>query len=728
MGQSSNIGRYALALVMVLALPLTTTAQSLQGRMAQNYESVFNYPAAAQVYEDMSEKGKASHDDLRRLAKLYVKMGKPVEAEGALQRLVAMGNTSPEDVLQYADALRANAKYDEALVWYNTYDQTVPGDARARNYLDKPQMLQQLVRDSTRQQVRQTIINSEQADLGVAIMDDLLLFSSARGQGAGGKRKYNWDHEPFLNLYTAVLRGSKPSEATVLRKDLNSRYHDGTASYDSVNHRLYFTRNNVFYGAVKKATDGEVKLGIFYSDIVQGETGTREWGTLVPFEHNPPEHDAGHPFATRDGRYLFFVSDMPGGLGGTDIWYCENLSNQWGTPVNMGVPVNTPGNEMFPFLARDSSFFFSSNGHAGLGGMDIFHATLTSTGAARVQNMGYPLNTRYNDHNLALLADDSTGFFVSDRPGGLGSDDIYGCTVKRPGMLLRGIVLEKMTDAPVSEALIMVKGKDGRFLEGTRLKSKEDGTFVMDVPFQEKITIVATKNGYLQKEVVLQPATDAVDNVVVELLKYDFGAEGTVYKGETDEPVPGAKVFLVDLQDKVIAESISKEDGKYALPLQPNTDYRIKVEKEGYFKQSARITTKGKANGIIHTDFRLIELELDKIVRLENIYYDLGKATLRPQALVELDKLIQTLLDNPTVKIELSSHSDCRGKDAFNLTLSEKRAKSAVDYIVKKGIPNTQIVSKGYGELQPIEACECTKCTDDQHQRNRRTEFKVIGT
>jgi len=167
--------------------------------------------------------------------------------------------------------------------------------------------------------------------------------------------------------------------------------------------------------------------------------------------------------------------------------------------------------------------------------------------------------------------------------------------------------------------------------------------------------------------------------------------------------------------------------GGYSFPLKPDTDYRVKVERDGFFKQSLRITTKGKANGIIRNDFRLFPLALNTVVRLENILYDYAKWNIRPDAALELDKLVETLRENPTVRIELSSHTDCRGKDAYNLSLSEKRAKSAVDYIISKGIGKDRVVSKGYGEIKPSETCACTTCTEEQHQRNRRTEFKVLG-
>ncbi len=172
---------------------------------------------------------------------------------------------------------------------------------------------------------------------------------------------------------------------------------------------------------------------------------------------------------------------------------------------------------------------------------------------------------------------------------------------------------------------------------------------------------------------------------------------------------------------------VTGPDGKYAFSLAPNTDYRLKVEKEGFFKQSARISTKGKTATVIRTDFKLFPLEVDQVVRLDNIYYDLAKWNIRPDAALELDKLVQTLIDNPTVKIELSAHTDCRGKDAYNMDLSSKRAKSAVEYLIKQGIAKDRLISKGYGETKPVETCECTKCNDEQHQRNRRTEFKVLS-
>ena len=716
----------SIVLPALLFLPMLLSAQKLKERMADRYAEVFDYPRMATIYEDLVVSGKADATDMRRLALAYRKMGQPNKAEAMYMKLMGTGSQTPEDIFAYAEQLRANGKYPEAMEWYGTYAASHPEDTRAQGYLKNPAIFDRLQRDSSSAVIRTLPINSPQADLGPGVMEELVVFSSARGDGAGGHRIYAWDDQPYLNIYTALLKGESMEEPLVMRKELNSRYHDGTVSFDSTANRLYFSRNNIFYGTVDKNARGELNLGIYFSDVVTGEFGQPEWGNLIPFDHNDPEQNYGHPSVSPDGKKIFFVSDRPGGQGGTDIWYCENLGNQWGAPTNMGPKVNTAGNEMFPYLHRDSTLYFASNGHPGLGGLDLFYSRQTMSGPGSSFNLGYPMSTRSNDHGLIFI-NDTTGFFTSDRPGGKGSDDIYGCTVRPPMVYLAGIVIDKDTREPIEGATIVMKDEMGEHIKRYEMVSEPGGVFTIDVEYRDRYLLVANKNGYFQKEMSISTNNDPLETIVVEMQKYEYAAEGLVLHGETNAPIAGATVTLVDGQDKILETLTTDATGKYTFPLKPDSDYRIKVEKEGFFKQSARITTKGKPNGIIRTDFKLFPLAVDQVVRLENILYDYNKFNIRPDAALELDKLVATLQDNPTVKIELSSHTDCRGKDAYNAKLSEKRAKSAVDYIISKGIPKDNITSKGYGETLPSEKCECTKCSEDEHQRNRRTEFKVLS-
>lgn len=704
----------------------SATAQKLQGRMVDRYAEVFDHAKAAEILEKLDSKGKATPDDLRRLAQSYQKMNAPIKAENAYTRLMATGKQSPDDMMAYADQLRANGNYSSAMEWYGNYAVIKPDDVRSKAYLSDPGFIERTLADSSRGTIRTLQINSPQADLGMAVMDELLLFSSARGEGAGGHRSYNWDDEYFLNLYSALLKGETAEEPIVMRKDVNSRYHDGTVSYDAKAKRMYYTRNNVFYGTLSKSKRGDLNLGIYFTNVVTGEFGQPEWSSLILWDHNDPEHNYGHPAVSPGGERLFFVSDKPGGQGGTDIWFCEKRGDAWGEPQNMGPKVNTPGNEMYPFLRADSTLFFSSTGHPGLGGLDLFSTRLRIDGPGKVFHLGYPMNTRFNDHGIILI-NDSTGFFASDRPGGMGSDDIYGCTIRPPMVYLAGRIIDSVTKQPIEGASIVLKDEDGVHVKRYTLESAEGGRFSINAEYHERYVLVANMNGYYQKEMPVLTDSDPLTQIVVEMEKYDYAAIGRILNGETGEPIAGATVILTDGDGNTIQEMITDATGKYQFPLKPESDYRIKVDKAEFFKQSARISTKGKPSSAITTDLRLFPLKVDQVVRLENIFYDLNKSDIRPDAAMELDKLVATLLENPTVEIELSSHTDCRGKDAYNLSLSQRRAKSAVDYLISRGVPKEKLKSKGYGETKPTSECKCEACTEEEHEKNRRTEFKVLS-
>lgn len=716
----------SLAALAALLIAATASAQKLQQRMAERYTDVFDYAKVAAIYEDLDARGKSDAETLRLLAKAYTKLGDQPAAEGAYRRLMIAPGRTIDDVRAFADALRANGKYNEALEQYQIFAKERPDDARVNGYLRTPDLFYRLKRDSASATIRKVPINSPQADLGMSVMGEFLLFSSARGEGTGGSRGYAWDDEPFLNLYSAELKGETAENPLVMRQHINSRWHDGTVSFDSLAKRMYFTRNNVWYGTVQKSKRGELNLGIYFSDVVKGEFGQEEWGNIIPFDHNDPEFNLGHPNVSPDGRTLYFASDRPGGEGGVDIWMCKNLGNQWGAPENLGPKVNTPGDEMHPHMAANGTLYFASNGHPGLGGFDLFFSRIGSTGPGNVFNLGYPMSTRFNDHGLILI-NDSTGFFVSDRTGGVGSDDIYGCTIRPQQMRLAGRVIDKATKEPIETASITVKDGMGETVRKANVQMLPGGKFSIDADYRERYLLAANATGYNQAEKSVATNDDQLEEIVIEMEKYDYLAEGTVLDGNTNLPLAGASVVLTDGQGTEVARHTTDESGRYSFPLLKETDYRLQADKENYFKQSARISTRTATSPIIRTDFRLFPLEVNQVVRLDNIFYDYNKWNIRPDAAIELDKLVQTLRDNPTVRIELSSHTDCRGKDAYNMSLSEKRAKSAVDYLISQGIEKGRLVSKGYGESKPSETCACEKCSEEQHQNNRRTEFKVLS-
>lgn len=702
-------------------------AQQLKQRMADRYEQELDYPRMAKVYEDIIASGKGSQVELRKLAGAYLRMDKVKEAATTYAKLLAEGEPKLEDMHVYADLQRGLGNYTQANEWYQRILDRSPEDATARAYLQNARFYEQLDRVETRNKVRTVPINSAQADMAPAIMGDLLLFGSARGEGVGGKTPYKWDGEPFLNLHTAKIQGVSAVDPLVMRKEVNSRYHDGGASYEPVGKRLYFTRDNLVGNSMQRAQNGELKLGIYVSSVrPDAQNNYTEWGPLEAFVHNDPEYNYGHPYVHPGEQIIWFVSDRPGGFGGTDIWYCLRADDTWGPPINAGPSVNTVRNEMYPFVSGDSVLYFASNGQPGLGGYDLFMTRLGPSGPGLVFNLGAPINTKHNDAGLVLMADDSTGFFFSDRPGGVGGDDIYGCTVYPPRLRLAGRFVEKGSGLPLNDVVLDPRDGDGRPLDVSSLVMGDGGTFNLDVDFHPSYVLAAAKNGFRMRAVEFDHTHD-LENIVIELERYDLGAEGIVRNGNDVQPLQGALVRLMHPDGTLIEEVRTNEEGKYMFALQHGQDYRISAEKDGYFRQSTRISTRGLSSTMLRTDFLLYPLEVDQVVRLDNIYYDVAKWNIRPDAAVELDKFVQTLEDNPTIVIELSSHTDCRGKDAYNLSLSEKRARSAADYVISKGIAKERIVYKGYGESKPLEECECTKCSDDEHQRNRRTEFKVLS-
>lgn len=361
------------------------------------------------------------------------------------------------------------------------------------------------------------------------------------------------------------------------------------------------------------------------------------------------------PSFSPDGSELYFTSNRPGGFGGNDIWKATRLANSdFGNPVNLGPTINTPGNEMFPRLASDGKFYFSSDGHPGYGKLDLFVAEKDATGIQAIRNLGQNINSKDDDFGIFFTEYPKSGFLSSNREGGIGDDDIYFFEDKTPKPKLINVLLNVFTK-----------------------ETKADGTQAV----------------LAQTRVVL------------------YGADKKQQGGD-----------------------FSNTNGRVRFTMATDSDYTIIASKAGYFSKSIPYTTKGKTpdpttliqdvtNITLDTTIVLDQLILEKAIVLDNIYYDLDKADIRTDAAVELDKLVKILADNPAIRIELSSHTDSRSSDAYNLDLSQRRAQSAVDYMVSKGIAADRLVAKGYGETQLI--IKDAK-TEDEHQTNRRTEFKVI--
>jgi outer membrane protein OmpA-like peptidoglycan-associated protein/tetratricopeptide (TPR) repeat protein len=713
-----------LALLVLLLSAGYANAQKSKLKLAAEYAQTFDYRKAAEIYEDIVEKSPNNVTALRLAADCWKKIGNYTRNEELLFTLHQLEGAYWADTLNYAQALKINGKYNQAVDIYKAYAKNNPSDDYVKTLITDNDWLHKTFRDSSLFDIVNSPENSEFSDFAPAFLNEEIYFSSARAEGKGKANIYSWNDQSYLNLFKASPGTDRTLvNAALIPGKTNSRFHEGTIAYDQMNNLVYITRNYWNKGVRTGSESGNLNLAIFRAGFVDGEIGE-----LEEFEHNNPEYSVGHPTITTDGSKMFFVSDMPEGRGGTDIYFCERDSaGAWAKPENLS-SINSPTDEMFPYLYNDSILYFASDGFPGLGGMDVYYIELYSP-QKEVQSIGYPINSSMDDFSIIIGKDRSWGYYASNRAGGMGDDDIYYWAASPPdSVTISGLVYDTKSKEPVPGAAISYNTSATSNVEIAGISNSE-GKYEIVVPYEESYTIFGNKEWYLTGDTTVNsnPTSAFIDNADIGLRKYDYLVQGTVMYADNDQPAEGALVSLIDGAGEVIETATTPENGTYQFPLMANNDYIVRCFKEGFPEQELEITTKNRKEKIITVDFRLFKLEEGVVVRMDNIYYDFNKANIRPDAEPELNKLAKIMEDNPTMTIELSSHTDSRGSDSYNKNLSQKRAKSAIDYINSRGIDKSRLKSVGYGESKLLNKCDDgVECSEEEHQLNRRTEFKIL--
>ncbi len=584
--------------------------------------------------------------------------GNTRQAEGLYERAITRGRPNPNAVLGLAKSQQANEKYEAAIKTYTDYLKLVPQDSSARMAVESCEAL----RDSTVTHTRYLVetvpdFNSNKDDFAPAFAEDnysVVYFTSSR-DAAMGKKKSIVTGDKLTDIFFAKqARNGRWEKVQPIVGDVNTKAEEGVCTFSRNLRKMYFTQC-VTKGSspgcrIFSATRDEENVWLEVEEVSIGDSVA----------------NVAHPSLSEDETVLYFTSDMPGGFGGFDIWMVNRLSAEegWSEPINLGKEINSAGNEMYPYIRNNNALYFSSDGHGGFGGLDIFKATQKSEGGWLVENMGLPMNSSADDFSIIFEKENEAGYFASRRkaPKSKGGDDIYRFVLP-----------------------------EARF------------TFIGSVREAEALT----------------PMADANVSVITS------AGASTKYTTE--------------------------KDGLITLQLQPETDYLVKVSKSGYFNQKAKFSTKGLEEITTLRD-EFIMRSTAKAVELENILYDFAKYTLRPESEVSLNNLVEVLNDNPTISIEIASHSDSRGDSTYNVELSQKRAQSVVDYLVSKGIDVSRLEAKGYGSTKPRVVSRTVAAqykflhegdvlSDDflrKHVRtqeeedivdqlNRRTEFEVIS-
>ena len=628
--------------------------------------------------------------------------------------------------LYYAQILQTNQKYDLAATWYKNYLVSYPDDRRAQNQLQACENIQQF-NTGKKLYISNLPFNTDGYDFGAYIKDSFIYFTSTGGKSKDLKAKdiNLWTGERFMDLYTVgILQSDTTSDeytkAEKLAASVNTKYNEGPLCFDNANSKVYFTRNH--YNPEDKvrmtySKEKEANLNIYEADIENGK-----WKNIKELPFDSKEYSCGHPAWDAESSTLYFSSTMPGGFGGADLWKAKLTGNKWEKPVNMGAKFNTEGDEMFPTFDSDKIFYFSSDGLGGIGGLDVFSANIFDDGNVVIKNLGTPINSSYDDFGYLINQNKTVGYFSSNRAGGKGEDDIYRFADIKYELEIK--VVNKFTNMPIEGALISVKQNENVIAD---LTSNQDGVSKTKVEPDLLYVLKADASSYLPATVskkIENNEKKPLQKVTIEL--QPMVMQVMIINSVTKSPIPNALLTCNSPCNSAPKSNSTDASGKINYSIKDKCTYTLQASAKSYLpKPATQITTTLK-----DTIFVVIELEQisDKAITLNNIYYDFDKWDIRPEAEPDLKMLLAFMNNNPDAIVELSSHTDARGEDKYNLTLSQKRAQSAVNWLVAHGVNQNKIKPVGYGETKPVNNCtNNVKCTEEQHQKNRRTEFRVLN-
>jgi len=507
-------------------------------------------------------------------------------------------------------------------------------------------------------------INSEATDFAPSYWTDYIVFSSS-------KRKQKFfdpnTNEPFFDLYLAgVNKNNELDRSAQLSKVLNTKFHEAASCFANDDTYIYFSRMNE-----------EGLMNIVESEYISGEWTDAEVSLL-----NELESQSMHPTISSDNTTIVFASDRPGGYGLMDLYYSEYSNGNWSEPMNLGEDVNTAGNEVFPFLGQDNFLFFSSDGYKKSDDLDIYKVGFSEDGFDKPIVLPQPINSKYDDLSIILDFEGRNGFFSSNRPGGKGKDDIYNFTAVESlyayGEALYNTIniftKSKETNKPITDVVIRYRHLD------------EGETFIFD-----KSLFDISEDNY---------DSTFVDAKGRSQIKLNSGY--TVIEAES----PGKEKWQVAVTNKLKNKTL---------------DIFLEDKKEIVIKEV--VVTKPD----VHNSLKDTELNIGTVLVFDNIYYDYNSHELQGGATKELDELTAAMLTNKNIKIQLSSHTDSRGEDEYNLLLSEKRAVTAKQYLIKRGITPNRISTIGYGEKKLRNHCkDGVLCSEEEHLYNRRTEVRIL--
>ena len=556
--------RYTLS---ALALMIGLTAVGQNGRLdrAEKLFERYAYSSAIDAYQNVLQKDEANVQARLRLGDCYRMLNDYGQAADWYGSVADQGDLPSEYNLVFGMMLQAQGRCDEARSYFDAHASANPEDSRGAAFASACGEESGFRLDlGVFELKRPEAINSERTEFAPTFFGDILVFASSRNDGAIVQRRHAWNKEPFLDLYKATSEEGEFGKPEALGI-FNSKFHEGPAAFHHRGNLAFITRNSSANGKRLKSSDGTVKTQIFMGPIDGSE--------LNPMPFSNAEYSDGHPAISDNGKTLIFSSDRPGGLGGLDLWMSVLENGKWSEPQNLGADINTEGDEAFPFIDWYGKLYFASNGHPGLGGLDVLVAESVNDAWAGATNLGFPVNSSSDDFGLIWDRDHSRGVFASNREGGAGSDDLY--TIER----LRTILAGEAFDAETGERL---KGVTIRYGD-EEVESNEEGRFEFDLVRSQGGDISAEFDGYLPF-VGDAEETGAGDRFIRLELQRGRKFEG-VARNDDGAPLAGTMLTLMDDLGNVIAETEAMDDGSFSFEvLNPDADreFVVVAEKDGF--------------------------------------------------------------------------------------------------------------------------------------------------
>ncbi len=670
-------------------------AESIQ----KDYDNLSYYKLIQELLPEVEKSNEPSK--ILLLADSYFFNGKMEEASNWYKEL-ASESFDKETLFRYVQSLKAVKNYSLADKIMITFINLNPNDSRSKlfknNYLDI------IEETSDNFELNNLEINTPFSDFGVSNYDESLIFASSRNQN---NKKYNWNDQPFLDIYIYDSQGNIKE----ISGKVNTRYHESSTAFTKDGQTIYFTRNNS-----KKNNENIIGLKIFRAKLNRGK-----WVNIEPLPFNSDDYNVAHPALNVDETKLYFTSDMPGSIGGSDIFYVDiNNDGSFGSPKNLGSKFNTEGRENFPFISDDGTLYFSSDSHIGLGGLDVFMIK-----DDKVVNVGKPINSPRDDFGYIIDEKTLEGYVTSNRVGGVGDDDIYSFKRNPCKKEFFGSVLDENTLATISAADITVYNENNN--EVDRFKSNIDGEFIYELPCDDQTLKIVVNKDNFENDTLSFRVLSGIENLELKLKPIPKTLFDKNDKNELKcahySIIAGSFSKKVNAERKI--ESLKKEGYNASLTqVNPEGFYRVAYE---------RFKSKSKAIKFFyylkHTQNKDVWFLVEQNTALcKSILYDFNSSKIRSDAEETLLKIIDYMNYYPEVNIILSSHTDSRGDDEYNKSLSIKRNNSATKFLVEKGgIARDRISVESFGETTLTNDCPSgVDCEEDLHQDNRRTEFIFI--